>query len=418
MTPDVISLLILLFVLIAFITRIIPVSIVALIGCALCVLTGLIEPNAIFSSFVSNGVTLVMGMMVVGAAMFHSGLAYRISHLFLKITGTTERGIVLATLLISTLMSAIMNNVGVVVTLMPIIMGMCRAAKVNYSRVLYPLACGSMMGGMLSLVGTTTNPIASNFLTDLGIPGFQFFDTAYIGLPLCIVGLAYFYFFGSKLLPNIVVDIQTEEEGEAFQENKRSMIICGIVVAAVVVVMAINPSWMPLHIAAIVGGLIMVLTKCVTEKQFWASLDWTTISMAGGMGVISGAVMSAGGGKLIANFVVDVLGEAPNPYVICTIIFLIVGIMTQFLSNVGAVSLMAPIGIFIAQGLNINPFAMTMIVAVAANASYMTPIGANAYTVIYEPGGYKFSDFLRPGLGLFLINMVLAIAIVPMVWSF
>lgn len=418
MRSDVISLLILLFVLIAFITRIIPVSIVALVGCALCVLTNLIEPSAIFSSFVSNGVTLVMGMMVVGAAMFHSGLANRISQLFLKITGTTERGIVLATLLISTLMSSIMNNVGVVVTLMPIIMGMCRAAKVNYSKVLYPLACGSMMGGMLTLVGTTTNPIASSFLADLGMPGFQFFDTAFIGLPLSVIGIIYFYFFGSKLLPDIAVDTQNQAEEEEFHEDKRSMIICGIVTVAVVMVMAINPSWMPLHMAAILGALIMVLTKCITEKQFWASLDWTTISMAGGMGVISGAVMSAGGGQLIADFVVSLLGEAPNPYVICTIVFLIVGIMTQFLSNVGTVSLMAPIGIFIAQGLNINPFAMVMIVAVAANASYMTPIGANAYTVIYEPGGYKFSDFVLPGLGLFLINMVLAIAIVPMVWSF
>ena len=133
---------------------------------------------------------------------------------------------------------------------------------------------------------------------------------------------------------------------------------------------------------------------------------------------VGSAVTKTGGSDLIANWVVKVLGENPNPTLITLVICLVVTVVTQFMSNVSTATLMTPIAIAIAQGIGCNPKTIGIIVIIAANASMLTPVGAQAFTVVYGPGKFKFMDFFKVGLPLVIVNTLLAVLLVPQIWPF
>lgn len=412
------SLIVLVCIAVAFVTERIPVSLVAVMGAMACGLMGLIPLNQMFAGFSGGSAVLLMSMMIVGSSLFHTGLARRISQHLLKYTGTSEKGIVLATMIIGAAMSSICNNVGVVVTLMPIVLGMCRDANVKPSRVLYPLAAATGIGGVITLMGTASSVTANSILESMNIPTFGFLEFAWIGIPLTILGIAYIMLFGLKLLPSYEVDWSAMEVDKEDNANPKKMWICGTILILVILFMAFNPTGLPLFVISSLGAVIIILTGCMTDKQAYRSIDWTTIFIAGGMAAVSTAVMKAGGGELIANGVVKVLGEAPSPYLITAVVLLVTSVMTQFLSNVATASLMTPIAIFIAQGIGANANTMAMVVAIAANSSFATPVGAQAFTVVKEPGGYRFNDFVKVRLPLVVINYILALLVIPMIWPF
>lgn len=196
------------------------------------------------------------------------------------------------------------------------------------------------------------------------------------------------------------------------------MIISGIVLICVVLGMAFNPGGIPLYMISSIGALVVILTGCITEKQAYASISWPVIVIAGGMIAVSNAVSKSGGGDMIANFVVEVLGKNSSPYLITAVLLLVVTVMTQFLSNVSTAALMTPIAVFIAQGIGVNPVTMAMIVAIGANASFMTPVGTQSLTTICDPGHYKFRDYVKVGTPVVLINFLIGLVLIPLIWPF
>lgn len=152
MDTGVLSLVIILIIAVVFLTDRLPVAVVTMAGAIICGVLGLIDYPSVFSGLAGTTSILLMSMMIVGSSLFHTGLADRISRAFLKVTGTTETGIMLSVMVLSALMSSICNNVGVVVTLMPIVMGICKRSKLSPSRLLMPLGYGSAVGGAITLV--------------------------------------------------------------------------------------------------------------------------------------------------------------------------------------------------------------------------------------------------------------------------
>lgn len=420
MSQDILSLIIVLVIAVVFLTDKLPIAVVAMGGAMVCGAFGLIDYPAVFSGLAGTTSILLMSMMIVGSAMFHTGLATRISQLFVKFTGTSEVGIMISVMVLSALMSSICNNVGVVVTLLPITLGMCKRTRISPSRILMPLGYGAAVGGIITLVGTASTVTANGLLEESGITAFGFFEFAWVGIPLMILSVIYMVTLGRKLLPNYDYDYDFDSIQEVTEDkfNKTKMWISGIVVIAVVIVMAIQPKGLPLYMTSSFGALVLILTGCISEKQAYQSISWPTIVIAGGMIAVSSAVSKSGGGDLIAGAVTDILGANANPYFITAIILFVVTVMTQFLSNVSTAALMTPIAIFIAQGIGANPRTMAMIVAIAANASFMTPVGTQSLTTISEPGKYKFIDFVKVGTPITIFNFIIGLVIIPLVWPF
>jgi len=375
----------------------------------------------LFFPVLSNStVVLFAGMFVIGASMFHTGLAQTLGETVVKFAGKNENGLMFAVMFVAAALSSVTSNTGTTAALMPVILGICAAARIPASRQLMPLAFSAGLGGIITLVGTPPNIIAAGALKAAGLKPFGFFEFAWIGIPLTIAGIIYMIFVGKHLLPKaeLSAEQEIEQEIEATTKNTSKMWISGLILIAVVVIMALDIKAMPLEVAAITGAIIAVLTGCLKEKQAYQSIDWVTIFLFAGMMPIATAMEKSGAGKLIADQVVGILGGSPSPLFVTGVLFALSAGLTQFMSNTAATALLAPIGISIAKGIGASPHAVLMAIAVAASCAFATPVGTPPNTLVLGPGGYKFMDYVKAGTGLVVVCLIVSLIVIPMVWPF
>ena len=420
MTPAVKCLIVLAIVALLFITELIPLAITAMSGAIACGLLGFIPAKQVFSGLSNSTVVLFAGMFVVGAAMFHTGLAQKIGISIVRFSGTSENSLMFGIMIVGAGLSSVLSNTGTAACLMPVVLGICAAAKIPASRQLMPLAYAAGVGGIITLVGTPPNIIVSGALKSFGYEPFSFFEFAWIGIPLTVVAIAYMMFIGKYLLPKAELDAdqEIEQEIEATVHDSKKQIISGLILAVVIVVMALDIKFISLEMAAVIGALVCVLTGCLTEKQAYASIDWVTIFLFAGMMPVSAAMDTTGAGALIADWTVGLMGGSPSPLVVTAILFILSCGLTQFMSNTASAALLCPIGIAIAKQLGADPKAVLMAIAVAASCAFATPVGTPPNTLVLGPGGYKFMDYVKCGTGLVIVAFIVSLVVIPVVWPF
>ena len=419
MSPAIKCLILLAVVALFFVTEIIPLAVTATAASIACGLLGFIPAKQVFSGLSNSTVVLFAGMFVVGASMFYTGLAQAIGGKVVGICGKGENSLMFGLMVVGAALSAVLSNTGTAACLLPVCLGICSSAGIPASRQLMPLAFACGMGGIITLVGTPPNIIASGALGAAGLGSFGFFEFAWIGIPVTLAGTAYMMFLGKYLLPNETLDAdqEIEQEVEATSADPKKMMVSGVILACVVLCMAIAPKGVTLEMAAITGALVCVLTGCLTEKQAYASIDWVTIFLFAGMMPVSTAMNKTGAGKLIADTVVGAMGT-PSPIVLTGVLFLLSCLLTQFMSNTASAALLCPIGIAIAQKLGADPKAVLMAIAVAASCAFATPVGTPPNTLVLGPGNYKFMDYVKAGCGLVVVCFVVSLVVIPIVWPF
>ena len=420
MSPAIKCLILLAVIALFFVTELIPLAITAMAGAIACGLMGLIPAKQVFTGLSNSTVVLFAGMFVVGASMFYTGLAQKIGNTVVKMCGTGENSLMFGLMVVGTTLSAVLSNTGTAACLLPVALGICSAAKIPASRQLMPLAFACGWGGIITMVGTPPNIIATGAMSAAGLEPFGFFEFAWIGIPVSIAGMLYMMFIGKHLLPNkqLDADQEIEQEIEANETSKSKQMISGAILAAVVLVMAIGIPGVSLEMAAIIGALVCVLTGCLTEKQAYASIDWVTIFLFAGMMPVSTAMDKTGAGKLIADWTVGLMGGSPSPLVVTAVLFALSCGLTQFMSNTASSALLCPIGIAISQNLGADPKAVLMAIAVAASCAFASPVGTPPNTLVLGPGGYKFMDYVKAGTGLVIVCFIVSLVIIPMVWPF
>ena len=420
MTPAVKCLIVLAIVALLFITELIPLAITAMSGAIACGLLGFIPAKQVFSGLSNSTVVLFAGMFVVGAAMFHTGLAQKIGISIVRFSGTSENSLMFGIMIVGAGLSSVLSNTGTAACLMPVVLGICAAAKIPASRQLMPLAYAAGVGGIITLVGTPPNIIVSGALTSFGYEPFSFFEFAWIGIPLTVVAIAYMMFIGKYLLPKAELDAdqEIEQEIEATVHDSKKQIISGLILAVVIVVMALDIKFISLEMAAVIGALVCVLTGCLTEKQAYASIDWVTIFLFAGMMPVSTAMDKTGAGKMIAEWTVSLMSGSPSPLVVTAILFILSCGLTQFMSNTASAALLCPIGVAISKQLGADPKAVLMAIAVAASCAFASPVGTPPNTLVLGPGGYKFMYYVKAGTGLVVVCFVVSLVVIPVIWPF
>ena len=197
------------------------------------------------------------------------------------------------------------------------------------------------------------------------------------------------------------------------------VIICAIILLLVVIAMALSKTInVPMQTAAIIGALACVITGCLTEKQAYGGIDWTTIFLFAGMLPLAEAMDKTGAGAMIANAVVGIIGSNASPLIIVMAMFLLSCGLTQFMSNTAAAALLAPIGISIAQSIGVSPFPVLMAIGIAASCAFTTPVATPPNTLILGPGKFRFMDYVKVGLPLVVVSMIVCTVIIPLVWPF
>ena len=429
MDPAITTLCVLAVAAFLFVTELIPLAVTAMAACTALGILGVLPSKQVYAGLSNSTVVLFGGMFVIGAAMFKTGLAETIGLWVVNKAGTKEVPLMGAVMLVTIILSSVSSNTGTVACLMPVVIGIANAAGVAPSKELMPLAVAANVGGTITMIGTPPNVIVTGALSAAGLPSFGFFEFALIGVPLSVIVLVYMLTIGRKTIPVKSAGAMDEEAVKAAKEeagasddnapkNKTKMIISGLILIGVVVAMALKLKTVPLHTAAVTGAILCVITGCLKEKEAYAGIDWVTIFLFAGMLSVATAMDKTGAGKLIADTVVGMMGEHPNPLVLCAVLYLISNVLTQFMSNTASAALLAPIGISIAQSIGADPKPVLMSIGIAASMAYATPMATPPNTLVLGPGGFSFNDYVKVGLPLCIITFIASVAIIPIFWPF
>ncbi len=214
MTPDqIITLIVFISAVILFATNRIRADLVAIMVMVTLGLVGIVEPGEAFSGFSSSAVMTILGISMISIALQLTGATNSLGKIIHKVGGRNENLLVLMVTLFAALVSLFMNNIAAVGVLLPAVMSLSRRSKVPPSRLLMPLAYGTILGGMATLL-TTSNIIVSGALKDAGLPHFGMLDYFPIGGPVMIVGILYLAFVGIRLLPSRTSASNIEDKRE------------------------------------------------------------------------------------------------------------------------------------------------------------------------------------------------------------
>lgn len=593
--PIILTLLLIVVTLYAFLKEIAPADLIALTILCITVLLGLVDSKAVLDVFKNEAPLTIGALFIIGTALEKSGGVRQISGLIQKMAGGGLRSTLLIFCGTTIFFSAFMNNTAIVAIMLPVALGLARSKDIPASKLLIPLSYASILGGCCTLIGTSTNIVVSGALKNYGLPAMQMFEIAWIGIPLSFVGLGYMIAFGPKLLPNrtsvigvlddkqrstplfhILVDkhspligqrlldspifnpksgihmmeirrngerVMTQVNQIVIEANDRFLIgvhgrrnkansaeellpdlgiqtlskIEGVVTELVIteeselinqtlaardfrqryncVVLAVHrngkniterlatteldhgdtllvltprnnlrslqdshnfvltdsadsmpapglrssasATWaillavvlsvtiipgVPMHIASLVGAVAILWLRIISMREAYAGVDWPIIFMLYGMLALGMAMDQTGTAKWLADGFVNAARAVSSPeilpYFALSAVILLTITLTEVLSNNATALMMVPIVVNLAKSLEVNPMPFIIGICIGASCAFMLPMGYQTHMMVYGPGGYKFSDFIRLGLPMNVITWVMASVIIPLVWSF
>lgn len=418
MNQATITLIILVITAIVFITEVIPVPLTAMLCAAALVLLGIADPAEVIAGFGNSTVIILISMIIVGGALFETGITDKIARSAVKVA-KTERQMIMVLFAIGAVLSALLNNTGTMAMMIPIILGIEVAIGYSASKLMMAGFLGVMCGGRLTLVGdATVNMIAKAAIEDVG-GTFGFLDIAKIGLPLTIVTALWLYFIGYKILPVRKVSDEASifSDGASKQAPMWQQVMSVVIITAVFFGMAFQSHvGLPLYMIAMLGAIAVCGFRILKGKQVYGLVDLKTVFLYVGMLPLGTALKTTGAAQMIANGVSFMVGGSGNVYLITALVFIVTCFMTQFTSNVVTLNLIAPIAVAIAATLGVSPVALVVTACIAATLGYVSPVACPPATIIYGNGGFKFNDYARSNWMILLISFVMCVVLLPMIW--
>lgn len=201
-----------------------------------------------------------------------------------------------------------------------------------------------------------------------------------------------------------------------FPEYRREKMLTVVLTIASIILLA-SLEIMPIMVAAIVGSMFLVVTRCISMEEAYTAIDWKVIFLLAGAIGMGVALDASGAAMLISGFLIDIVGSV-GPIAIVSVLYLVTSVMTETMSNNASAVLLAPIAIAASIAMEVDARPFLMAITFAASSSFMTPVGYQTNTMIYGVGGFRFADFLRVGTPLNLIFWVLATFLIPVFFPF
>ncbi|MFH1851887.1 MAG: SLC13 family permease [Candidatus Neomarinimicrobiota bacterium] len=185
-----------------FVTEWLRVDLVAGLVLLVLAITGIISHDAALAGFSNHAVITIAAVLVLSAGLHRTGVAHIIGHQILRLAGTSKIKLLIIMMATVALFSGIMNNIGVAALLLPVVLEIARRTRQSPSKLLIPLAFASLLGGLVTLIGTAPNILINSILQDAGFAGFSLFDFTPLGLIVVASGIFYMVVFGRHLLPD------------------------------------------------------------------------------------------------------------------------------------------------------------------------------------------------------------------------
>ena len=426
---------------ILYVTELLPIATTSILACLALALFGVIPLRDAFAGFGNDIVFLISGMVIVGDALFETGVAKLIGRKIISVVGTNEKAFIGALFLVIIPISAFISNTATAAMVLPIAASAIAASegKLKKKNTYMTIGIISVVGGGLTLVGSTPQLIAQGFLIEGGHEPIGFFELSYIGLPVLLLLVIYVMTVGFKLQSkifafpeisdydlnnepeNVVTDdnvpkntAQSEAQGKPHGKIITVMRMCISVAVLIFCIIGFVTGLWTVGIVAMVGASICIITGCISQKVVFQKMNWTTVVIMGCSFGIANGLESSGAGKLIAHGMISLLGESLSPWLLCAALALVAVILTNFMSSTATAALLVPIAAISALELGYNVKGVVMSVAVAANIGYATPISTPPITMTLV-AGYRFMDYVKFG-GLFnIIAYIAAVLLFPLV---
>lgn len=620
-----VTILILLAALYSFVREKLAPDVTGLLALLALLLTGVLTPVEAFSGFSHPATVSVAAVLVLSAGIERTGALNYLARRFLAPLGKSEFLLVIAVMLVIGLISAFINNTAAVAIFIPIVIETCRRTGASPGRVLMPMSHAATMGGMCTLIGTSTNLVAHEYARSQGLHGFSMFELGKVGLPMVLVGFGYMLLVGRWFLPrNRVQDsdelsrsddylaellvhaeskwigrearpdhfqrdldlelVELARDGQAMnleapyphfangdslrvrgplervlelatrdglelhkpedrkadstgqassepslpgsqsekteamtesssgdnrpaealppenpkskltlaevvvlfnsgligrtlkavrfsevydaivlalrrqgqvsgrpsttplragdvlvvegkpgalkalaatrgflvigtpsppEEKKGKILITLLTLVAVVALAAFGV--LPIVKAATAGCAVLMLTGCLRPREAYQAIDLSIVFLLAGALALGLALEKTHVTTALANLLANLEGVT-SPFFIMAGFFVIAMLISEFMSNSGTVTLLAPIALSLAAKMGMNPMALLAAITFGASAAFAMPIGYQTSLMIYGPGGYRFKDFLRMGLALDLLLAIIALWLIPRFW--
>jgi di/tricarboxylate transporter len=209
--------------------------------------------------------------------------------------------------------------------------------------------------------------------------------------------------------PDFLVLTQAAQEVPRLQRMKVSLLIFAGVILSVVL------GLLPIYIAAVIGSALMVVTRCVTMEEAYRYIEWKAVFLIAGMLPLGVALDKTGAARFLAEGVVSAVGPF-GPWAVMAGIVGLTFLATCFVPTAALVVLMAPIALKTSADMAMAPHALMMAVAMAASASFITPVSHPANVLVMGPGGYRFLDYVKIGLPLTLVVYLVIMIVIPLFW--
>jgi di/tricarboxylate transporter len=197
--------------------------------------------------------------------------------------------------------------------------------------------------------------------------------------------------------------------------TRRKAWVAGMILALMVLLMITN--LVSIVTASLIAALLMVLSGCLSMDDAYQAVDWRSILLVAGMLPMSLALEKVDLVNLVAQWLTDILGPL-GPGAVLAGLFLITSLFTQVLSNTATTVLVAPLALASASEIGVQPQAFLMAVAIAASMAFASPVASPVNTLVMSSGHYRFGDYIRVGLPLIGLLLIVAVIALPLIWHY
>lgn len=417
-------------------------DVAALSAAAALLLMGVVRPSEVQGAFASPAILALASLFVIAYAIELSGLLGLLIRQATRMCGRLgERGLWLVIGLCGSV-GGFLNNTPIVVLAAPVIKDVAISLGLSPKRFLMPLSYVTVLGGLLTLIGTSTNLLVNDMARNAGQPAFSLFEITPVGLAVAGAGALYLYLVGTRLLPKedaptsgrteppIRLGEQRGHEGGAgdavlgdvalfgaadrpLQPRKAILslaIFVGVVTAAAL-------GWAPIAAAAFAGAVSLILLRVVSAEEAYAGLRPDVLLLIAGMVVVGMSIeitgLAAAGTELLIGFI-----RPFGPLAALIILYGVTLVATEFLSNAAVAVLITPVAVALAESLGVDPRPFLVGVMMAASAAFATPFGYQTNVLVFQMGNYSYMDFVRVGAPLNLVTYVAAMIAIPIFFPF
>ncbi|WP_349687741.1 SLC13 family permease [Acidaminococcus sp. DS4831] len=404
-----------------FVFEVFPLGITAFLTATVLYMFGIIDEKMFFEQLVNKNTLLIAGMCILGNAFFVTGMAKKAGNLITNFA-KTERSMIVGVMCVAGIMSAFLSNFGTIACLMPICIGMATSKGIKPIKLLIPLCAAATVGGCCTLSGSPGNLTAKTVIEKMsgGVQTVTFWEYGRVGFPMLIAVILVMALWGTNLIPDRQGENNVTEKKDFSDVPEWKGYITLVVFILSVIGMSLTGyiKWLPpMHIIVSFACLILVLSRAITQKQAFDSIDLQTIFLITFVTPLGTALKTSGASAMIADNVKLIFGNS-SPIIITAVIWLVTWCLTQVMSNMATAALFCPVAWEIGIAIGVDPRAAVIAALFGSSVAVCTPIAMPGDTMIMGPAGARFGDFFKSGILMSVASFLISMILLPIFYPF